>query len=617
MEILNIASLVNMLGFAVGIAMYLLIAAMVLRNRRSSKLENVETVLLVTALLGTLWNAGELISFLQKDFGVAQVSPWITAISFSALGFLPALIVHSAQIEASRTKWIKYIAYALSIFAGLLHFNTAFSGIQAPSSLGLQTLTVGALVLAACSILFNLKQTLAHKGVWASGLLVFGVSSLHLSNEGSGSVWYIEMIAHQSSLVLALTILYQNYRFAFGDLFLKRAFSWILLTFSALAIYLVVTRPILQFHEEHGRNDVQAVGIVIGFAVSTALAYPSLRRFSVWLVDKLILRRANFVAIQSQIAHRIDSLDSIENVLIYLQNILSELLTAGSVNGCESDEVSSKLEIVALNHRTNEVFVSIITAEEPSYILRINDFSGGRRLLSAEIDLLENIAFIVARRIDQIRAFDEKVKRETQVQEIGKLVSEAQLTALRAQIHPHFLFNSLTTIGYLINEDPAKANDTLLKLTRLLRKVLSNSGEFCSLNDELNLIESYLDIEKARFEEKLQIEIEVADDLRSTRIPALILQPIVENAVKHGISENRNGGTVCIRGKRFEGGIVLTIWDSGSGSRPDVLSEASGFGLRNIEQRLANYYGEQGSLKISYLLEHGTTVELTLGRLKQ
>ena len=222
-----------------------------------------------------------------------------------------------------------------------------------------------------------------------------------------------------------------------------------------------------------------------------------------------------------------------------------------------------------------------------------------------------------ARRIDQIRSVDERVKRETQVQEIGKLASEAQLTALRAQINPHFLFNSLTTIGYLINEDQAKANDTLLKLTRLLRSVLSNSGEFCSLGDELTLIESYLDIEKARFEERLQIEIDVADDLRNVRIPALILQPLVENAVKHGISENRNGGKVRISAKRASDHLILTVMDSGSGSDFSVSPETYGFGLRNIEQRLANYYGSDGGLNLESSVEDGTTVTLTLGKLKK
>ena len=617
MNLLNIASLVNMLGFAVGIAMYLMIAAMVLRNRRSRELNKVEYILMVTALLGTLWNAGELFGFIQKDFAVLKGSSWIPAVSFSALGFLPSLIVHSALIETWRSKWIKYLAYGLSVFAAVLHFHSAFSGEHVPSALGLQTLTAGALVLAACSLIFNLRQTLEKKGVWASALLVFAVSSLHLSTEGDGSTWYVEIIAHQSSLVLALTLLYQNYRFAFGDLFLKRAFSLILLTTSALAIYLVVTRPILQFHEEHGRDDVQALGIVIGFAVLTALAYPSLRQFSIWIVDTLILRRGNFTEIQDQISREIDILDTINGLLEYLRSTLTETLTAGSITYTETDEVASSAEIVALNHRSNEVTISIPTTEKPHFQLQMSDFSGGRRLLSAEITFLESVAFLAARRIDQIRAVDERVKRETQVQEIGKLASEAQLTALRAQINPHFLFNSLTTIGYLINEDQTKANDTLLKLTRLLRSVLSNSGEFCSLGDELTLIESYLDIEKARFEDRLQIEIDVAPHLRNARIPALILQPLVENAVKHGISENRNGGKVLISAKRVNDHLVLTVADSGSGTAFSVAPETYGFGLRNIEQRLVNYYGSDGGLNLESSVEAGTTVTLTLGKLKK
>src|SRR5690606_449275 len=119
-------------------------------------------------------------------------------------------------------------------------------------------------------------------------------------------------------------------------------------------------------------------------------------------------------------------------------------------------------------------------------------------------------------------------------------------TALRAQINPHFLFNALTTIGYLIEAAPDKALQTLLQLTKLLRAVVSRQAEFTTLRDELNLIESYLEIEKARFEERLMLSVDVDPSLRRIKIPSLILQPLVENAVKHGIAENTAGGEIAI-----------------------------------------------------------------------
>src|SRR5439155_11979257 len=130
--------------------------------------------------------------------------------------------------------------------------------------------------------------------------------------------------------------------------------------------------------------------------------------------------------------------------------------------------------------------------------------------------------------------------------EMAQLATEAELRALRSQINPHFLFNALTTIGYLIQTAPERALDTLMRLTALLRGVLRSDGELTTLGREIELIESYLDIERARFDERLRVRIDVPAALRQIRLPPLILQPIVENAIKHGIAPLRRGGEVSV-----------------------------------------------------------------------
>ena len=242
---MNAALLVNLLGFSVGIALYALIAAMVVRHRGSRRVGNVNVLLLTTAALGLLWNIGELYGFAVTDFGAAAASPFLVAISFSALGFLPSVVVHSAQSEESGTHWLTFAAYGLSIVATAMHFQAAFAGAPVPSGLALQTLTFGSLALSAGLLIFNLRQTLEKKAVFAAALLVFAVSALHLGGGREGSFWYVELIAHQSSLPLALVILYQNYRFAFADLFLKRAISLLLLTVLAFSLYVLVAVPLL------------------------------------------------------------------------------------------------------------------------------------------------------------------------------------------------------------------------------------------------------------------------------------------------------------------------------------------------------------------------------------
>jgi len=181
-------------------------------------------------------------------------------------------------------------------------------------------------------------------------------------------------------------------------------------------------------------------------------------------------------------------------------------------------------------------------------------------------------------------------------------------------VNPHFLFNALTTIGYLIRSSPERAFETLLQLTRLLRGVLRSSDEFCTLGEELKIIESYLDIEKARFEERLTVEIDVSDEIAKMRIPALILQPIVENAIKHGISENRSGGHIGISAEMDDAGekLVIEVSDTGSGKGDLDVDEPYGVGLSNVRGRLRSYYGPDAGLGLEIDKNGHTVATITL-----
>ena len=153
-----------------------------------------------------------------------------------------------------------------------------------------------------------------------------------------------------------------------------------------------------------------------------------------------------------------------------------------------------------------------------------------------------------------------------------------------------------------------------MRLTKLLRSVLGKTGEFSTLGEEIKLIEAYLEIEHARFEERLQVKINVPKDLEQIRVPSLILQPLVENAIKHGISKSKNGGEVTISAKlETENGEVflkLCVFDSGCGETINKLSH--GIGLGNIENRLQNYYGDSASLRIENGETNGTNASICI-----
>ncbi len=616
MSSLNAALLVNLLGFSVGIALYTLLAAMVVRHRGSHRTDGVNVLLLTTAALGLLWNLGELYTVGMRDFGQSEFSPLLVAISYSALGFLPSVVVHSAQADIKGRKWLSYAAYALSIFAALLHFAAAATGDAVPSYLALQTLTLGSATLSIAFLIFQFQQTLEKKAVLASALLVFAASALHLSGEREGTSWYIELVAHQSSLPLALVILYQNYRFAFADLFLKRALSLIFLAAIALGLYTLVAVPLLRYHETHDRDDVQAAAYVVGLWIMTALTYPAIARFAGWLVDTVLLKRKDYALLLRELAIKIDSIEEIPNILDAICEKVGAALTAKTADWTE-DATSPDVPFESVTHTPDAAAIIIPTAESPRYRLRLTDFFGGRRLLSDEIGLLESIALLAARRIDVLRVSHERCEQEFRENEFARLASEAQLTALRSQINPHFLFNALTTIGYLIKASPDRAFDTLLRLTQLLRGVLKTTDEFSRLGDEIDLIKSYLDIERARFEEKLMVSISVPKDLEGEHVPSLILQPIVENAIKHGISENKKGGELKISAKRMKrNGYVylnLSVWDSGAGINAKKKNGGAGLGLENVRQRLAAYYGDKAALRLTTNNDDNSTLaEITI-----
>lgn len=618
MNSFSFASLVNLLGFSVGVALYGLLLIMVLRHRHARRNSKIDLLLLATAMLGIIWNAGELSVSIWRDFGAGDKSLFLTALAYSALGFLPSVVVHSSwrSAESSQGKFFTIVAYSLSVFASLLHFREAFFLETAPSSAALKILTIGAILILAGLLFFNFRQTVEKKAVWATALLIFALSALHLSSHSEENSWVVELVAHQSSLPLALVILLQDYRFAFADLFLKRAISLILLTLAALGLYVFVASPLLKFHETHDRNDVQAISLIIILWVTTALIYPLLHKFAVWFVDKILLRRADYEKLHFDIARCAEEKKSVEEVLDAICANLSQALTANSVSWNEvyqsESEKSGLLPTINFSPHNAQVFVP--TTESPYFKISLRDFYGGRHLLSDEIEMLEAVALTAARRIDALRVTHERCEQEIREQEFSKLATEAQLSALRAQINPHFLFNALTTIGYLIQAAPDKAFATLMRLTKLLRSVLHSPGEFSALGDEIKLIESYLEIERARFEERLAVEIKVSPELYSLKIPSLILQPLVENAIKHGISKKKEGGRIEIRAVIENNALILEVSNTGAGIDQENLAvkRLQGVGLSNVENRLQSHFGQKAFFSIENSQERGTTAKILM-----
>jgi two-component system LytT family sensor kinase len=167
-------------------------------------------------------------------------------------------------------------------------------------------------------------------------------------------------------------------------------------------------------------------------------------------------------------------------------------------------------------------------------------------------------------------------------------------------------------MGYLIQNAPTRALDTLLRLTTLLRGVLRSEGEFTTLGHERDLIECYLRIERERFEDRLAIEIDIPDDLALVPIPALIVQPLVENAIKHGIAKTRDGGLVSLRARLTRDTLLIAVRNTGARMDSRRADHDGGVGLCNVKDRLACYFGNAASLVLRSEADGATVAELRM-----
>jgi signal transduction histidine kinase len=200
------------------------------------------------------------------------------------------------------------------------------------------------------------------------------------------------------------------------------------------------------------------------------------------------------------------------------------------------------------------------------------------------------VAFINAR--DYHR---ESQERELAAAQLQTQLAEAQLEALQRQLHPHFLFNTLNTIATLMHRDVQAADEMLVQLSDLLRLTLDRVGtQQVPLTDEVDFLRKYLEIEQRRFGDRLQVHIDVDANVLDAPVPNLILQPLVENALRHGIGPKVAGGRVDVSARPEGGNLVLTVRDNGVGLSPDKLNALhSGVGLSNTRSRLENLYGDR------------------------
>jgi two-component system LytT family sensor kinase len=220
------------------------------------------------------------------------------------------------------------------------------------------------------------------------------------------------------------------------------------------------------------------------------------------------------------------------------------------------------------------------------------------------------------------------IRIERKLEEQSRLLMEARLDALQRQINPHFLFNTLNSIASLVRSKPELAREMIVKLANILRVLLKHREAFVPFSEELAFTDDYLDIEVVRFGEKLRVVKEIAEDTLPVVVPSMLLQPLIENSIKHGLEPRIGGGTVTLRSRLLsDGRLLLEIEDDGIGMQAEPAGEpvwagrdaarigvgdGTGIGLRNVRERMEVLYGSQAEVEVVSRPGRGTKVTLVM-----
>ncbi|WP_400162792.1 LytS/YhcK type 5TM receptor domain-containing protein [Brevibacillus sp. TJ4] len=257
------------------------------------------------------------------------------------------------------------------------------------------------------------------------------------------------------------------------------------------------------------------------------------------------------------------------------------------------------------------ILVPLLRQRETVGVLKLYQ-DRSRKLSAVDLELVRGLGNLISTQLEL-----------AELEKQSRLLADAEIKALHAQINPHFLFNALNTIVSFIRFRPEKARELLIHLSDYFRRNLHDSGGFVTLAEELEHIEAYLAIERARFGEKLKVVYDIEEGVDRSVVPGLILQPLVENAVKHGLLPKKEGGTVTIAARRLSKQVLeLTVRDDGVGmdvnlpaaeqQQKDRKRRLSGIGLSNVKSRLQSIYGPPYGIVISSAIQQGTTCTIQL-----
>ena len=573
--------LINTIGHTAGVLLFGLIIALLLRDCRTRGLRHT-TLSLVAALLALGWNVGSLVAVASPEPASQAVEIIMTA-SFAMLSLLPAVLVQVAV--QGKHRFVVATGYVVSACAACLHFSESFSSSSGLHHAALLVIVVGFGVLAFV-IFFLDRQCESVRSEWISlaCLLLFTTSFLHFGYQHTSSAWTAEIAWHHIGIPVALIVLLRDYRFLLLDTFTR-----FLVNSGVAAAYLAA---VLVINQKFRLSDLIfpsmfLTGIALVLLCLSLILFAHLRNALQAWVNRVIFRRQSVEGCVGAIARATSSAGSEEELLGVAARLLAEHLRTEQF-AISAEQRLSEMPLIPSHEFRAEAQLPLRFSSGDARWLIFGSRRGGRRYGSDDLRDLQRLGVAIVEQVERFRG-----------EELKRLAGEAELRALQAQINPHFLFNALNTLYGTIDRRSLQARRTVLNLAEIFRYFLQGNRTVISLSEELRIVEAYLEIEGLRFGDRLKTELNISDSARHTMIPILSIQPLVENAVKHGIGLKEGAGLVCVRAQEIAEGLRVSVEDTGVGFERSRRSEGgTGVGLENVRRRLALSYGSKADLQI-------------------
>jgi len=625
----------NVLSAGLGIALSALLLLFILRSSRRGR-----GARLIFPLCALIWNLLTLVKMWGVVAGVPQgslVVGLIQVFSVIVTGVWPLSILmwRNDSLSPLRKRlgnWLIGIAAAIAMYlsaAALLSFwHTQFGGAIRPELFyredfaaysGLAILAAGAFVFLPG--LFRDRSARVSILIMFSGLvMVCGGIIVHSYVHLPEALDRLVMISKSKGLsVMILGVLFYSARFRASDIFVR-------LSLRVLVGAVIAVVAAHFFRHEYAFITRASVGPQTTFIVAlSALVIFSIfafGRISVltdalierWVFGKIDYRQAlrDFQKSVGLLFEESKILRTTEQFLA--QSLRLENVRIVSAGAALSNDVA---ESQSSDYPDKDLTVPIRRGDRITHLLLITTDVEERILVSTEVEFVREAARYVESRLEEIGREKERLERASREARLIHQVVEAELRALRAQVNPHFLFNSLNTIAALVVPEPDKAEEMTLRLAKIFRHVLIHADQpFSSIEEEISFLRTYLEIEKVRFGERLKIEFDVNESVTQISVPTLILQPLVENALKHGLAAKLGQSELTIRANRKENLLLLSVEDNGVGMKGrSNPGQSIGVGLRNVKERLQTVYGSLATFSFESTPQLGSRalVEIPIG----